>query len=267
MSYDIEIAAHREPTLARIQQWAAENGLSVVEEASPRSLVIERVGKRDNDHVCTLNGPHAAQPDDFTEELAAACLAPRWWLQVSVPYSVAKVNFKRARSLARYLAEHNDSAAFDPQEEALIWPRGRPKRVPPSAGEERINRIRLQWFLPPERWEAAPEILTRVLGRRCPEALPTRYGQWEPLQHRFDPRHPEEFHRFVLEAEGGDAFWLAKRPSFGGSCFGPQAQKWSKPHEGAIPHRTFRGRLRRTRHRDRGAMARDDSRTLPDGSG
>ena len=49
MSYDLEIATHREPSLEQVQQWVAENGLSVVEEESPRALLIERVGEREND--------------------------------------------------------------------------------------------------------------------------------------------------------------------------------------------------------------------------
>ena len=63
---------------------------------------------------------------------------------------------------------------------------------------------------------AAPETLLRLLRRRCPEAMPTRYGCWEPPPHRYDPAVPEEFARFA--AEHDDAFWYARRPSFGGSA-------------------------------------------------
>jgi hypothetical protein len=150
-------------------------------------------------------------------------------MQISVPYSTPKVNVTRARSLARHIAEQNDGAAFDPQEEGLVWPRGRPERVPKRA-DEITSRVGLEWFLPVERWVGAPQVLVELLARRCPEALPTRYGEFEPPQHRFDPACPSDFVEFLLHRED-DGFWFAKRPSFGGSWFAPPAEKWARPDE------------------------------------
>ena len=58
----------------------------------------------------------------------------------------------------------------------------------------------------------------RTIARRCPEALPTRYGDFEPLQERYDPAQPEAF---IDLARGDRAFWFSSRPSFGGHAFGP----------------------------------------------
>ena len=231
MSYDLTIATSEEPSRQQIEAWAAEKGLVVNMEDGASSLIIEKSTGRGDRFVCNVDGPHSAEPDDFADEVAAACLAPRWMMQVSVPYSSAKVNFSHARSLARFLAEQNQGAAYDPQEDALIWPRGSGKRVPARTESEVTSSISLEWFLPPSRWDSAPERMLRAVRRLCPEALPTRYGQWEPLQHRFDPKRPDEFVRFVLETEDGDAFWFASRPSFGGSCFAPHAEKYAQPDE------------------------------------
>jgi hypothetical protein len=226
MSYDLEIGTHRQPHRAQVEAWAAEQGLGVDGSAEPGALTIERAGKRGHDHVCTVDGPYPAEPEDFAEEIAAACLAPKWMVQISVPYSSPQVNFSRARSLARHIAEQNEGAAFDPQEDRLLWPRGRPKRVPKVA-DEVTSRIGLEWFLPPDRWPDAAQMLIGIVARRCPEALPTRFGQYEPLPHRFDLDKANEFVRFLLDNDDGDAFWHARSPSFGGSCFAPHAEKWA----------------------------------------
>jgi len=231
MSYDLEIGTHREPTRRHVEEWAAGKDLTVEAEGDDRSLVVSSASGRGDGYLFALGGPFAAEPDDFADEVAAACLAPRWMMTMEVPYSVPKRAIGLARSLARHLAETNEGAAFDPQEDSLVWPRGKRTRVAPRRTEEGTSRVRLQWCLPADRWAQAPEILLRLVGRRCPEALPRRYGRWEPLQHRFDTDDPEAFVRFVLDGEDGDGFWFAARPSFGGSWSAPHADQHVKPED------------------------------------
>jgi hypothetical protein len=231
VSYDLTIATHLKPAKEQIEAWAASKEFVVIAEATD-SLTVEKASGKGERFVCQVDGPHAAEPDDFDDELAAACLAPRWMMQISVPYSVPKVNIRHARSLARVLAGQNQGAAFDPQEDGLIWPRGSPKRVPARPKEERTKVITLEWFFSPTAWQRAPERWLHAVQRLCPEAVPTRYGPWEPLQHRFDPNNPDEFVRFMLDNELGDAFWFSSRPSFGGSYFAPHADKYARPEDG-----------------------------------
>ena len=105
-------------------------------------------------------------------------------------------------------------AAYDPQEDAVFYPRGRPKRVP-AGKPEKTSIVRLEWYVPAERWAAAPAELIATLARRCPEALPTRYGDIEPLQQRYDPEQPDAFAAFIGERDVW-TFWFSSRPSFGG---------------------------------------------------
>ena len=69
-----------------------------------------------------------------------------------------------------------------------------------------------------ERWADAPAALLSVMTRRCPEALPTRYGVFEPPQGRYDPAAPEAF---TALARDDSAFWFSARPFFGGHTFPP----------------------------------------------
>lgn len=178
MSYDVEVATHAQPGAIE-----APDGV-------------------------TVDGPVAAEADDLVEAFAAAVLAPRWLTRVSA------TKREPARKLARLLAEQHEGAAYDPQEDTVIYPRGRPKRVA-ARKAEKTSIVRLEWYVPAERWPAAPAALARTLARRCPEALPKRYGDFEPLQESY------EAHTFAAFAREHDTFWLSSRPSFGGHAFGP----------------------------------------------
>ena len=159
----------------------------------------------------TIDGPFAVEPDDLAEPLAAAVLAPRWLTTVSAG------NADAARKAARRLAKLHEGAAYDPQADAVFYPRGKPKRVP-AAKPEKTSIVRLEWYLSAERWPAAPAELVATLARRCPETLPTRYGDFEPLRERYDPEQPDAFFDF---ARADSTFWFSSRPSFGGHAIPP----------------------------------------------
>ena len=187
MSYDVEVATHERPVVG---------GLDGV----------------------TVDGPVAAEPDDLAEALAAAVLAPRWLTTLSVPYDASATRREQLRTLGRRVAKEAGGAAFDPQADEVIWPRGRPKRVP-AGKAERTSIVSLEWYVDAERWADAPAALLGVITRRCPEALPTRYGVFEPPQGRYDPAAPEAF---TALARDDSAFWFASRPFFGGHTFPPE---------------------------------------------
>src|SRR5438034_656508 len=78
MSYDLTIAAHRKPTPDVIEAWASEQGFEVIAAADGHSFTIQQPGRRDTGYICEVWGPDPAEPEDFDEELAAACLSPNW---------------------------------------------------------------------------------------------------------------------------------------------------------------------------------------------
>ncbi|GIF70052.1 hypothetical protein Ais01nite_80870 [Asanoa ishikariensis] len=215
MSYDITIAAHRALTVDLVEAWAAERSCSVRREPD-HLVVVPPSGKA----PIEVWGPDPAEADDFEEALAAACLAPRWMVEVTTTATAPKATIAMLRNLARHLAEHTDGAAFDTRQDGLIWPRGVRKSTV-AAGERQTSMLTLDWFVAPSRWARAAGELVDLLARLCPEALPTRYGEWEPPPHRFDR---EPFTRAVLDTE---LLWRATRPCFGGSAH--------PPHDGGRP--------------------------------
>jgi hypothetical protein len=145
----------------------------------------------------TVDGPFEVEPADLAEPLAAAVLAPRWLLQVSGDRDAA-------RRAGRALAEAHRGAAYDRQEDAVFFPRGRAKRV--AAGKaEKTSIVCLRWT------GGDPGALLDVLRRHAPEGLPRRYGDVEPPQH-------EDLAGFAAFAREHDTLWYASRPFFGGSA-------------------------------------------------
>jgi hypothetical protein len=224
VSYDLEIATREPPEVAQIEAWAGEKGLVVVPEGDA-SLVVENPSARGEQYLFLVELAVPAEAEDFSEETAGACLAPKWMTEVQVPYSVPKKAIELGRSLARHLAESYEGAAFDRQDDRLLHPRGKPHRVGARQSEENTELVKVEWFLPRERWAEAPATLLHLLRRRCPEALPRRYGRFEPPQGRFDLQDPSPFIRFVLDEEEGDGFWFSGRPSFGGFWRAPHADR------------------------------------------
>ncbi len=160
MSWDLRIAVHDRPTADALEAARSE--------------------------LCTVDGPHHVEIDDLPEVLAAAVLAPRFLVEMSTPAAATEAARKRALKQARALAERFQGAVYDPQEDAVLWPRRSAKRWAAPAGEERIRVVDLDWYLPgrPDR-ELAGRLLA-LLRATCPEALPRRYGDYEPLQHRLE---------------------------------------------------------------------------------
>jgi hypothetical protein len=154
----------------------------------------------------TVDGPFAVEPADLPAALTAAVLAPRWLLQVSAP------DRESARKLGRALAAEHGGAAYDPQEDAVFWPRGTPKRVP-AGKAEKTSILRLKWTV--AEWDGAPAALIDALARHAREGLPRRYGDFEPFEHDFEPA------AFAAFAREHETFWFASRPFFGGHAFPP----------------------------------------------
>lgn len=209
MSYDLRIATSRRPDLAG----AARPGAA----------------------RWSTDGPHAIDPDDLDEPLAAAVLAPRWLVEISVPAGAPKKEAREATAAAREIAERFEGAIYDPQVGAVVWPRGKQARFQAPAAEQRIRLVQLEWFLPVAAGETpgAARALLATLRRRLAEAMPRRFGPFEPLEGRLDRDGDEAFAgawaRAAAVEHGETLFWKAASPCFGGAASFPDRRERFRP--------------------------------------
>src|SRR5687767_10545360 len=95
----------------------------------------------------TVDGPHAVEIEDLPEVLASAVLAPRFLVEISLPAAATEKDRSAAIRLARALAERFGGAVYDPQADALAWPKGRKRAYIASVAEERIRVVELSWYV------------------------------------------------------------------------------------------------------------------------
>jgi hypothetical protein len=192
------------------------------------NVLVLRRKRDDRIPILTVDGPFRVESDDLADPVVDAVVAPRWVVQLSIPAGRTKGDEKLALRLARHFAEAFGGGVYDPQQDAVVWPRRR-RQYRPAAAEERIRLVNVEWFVPPSRAQALPEKWLELAGSLLKEALPRRYGTFEPLQHRIDESGLEGFSTFWREQGespyGGDFFWTATPPCFGGSAFFPDPRE------------------------------------------
>ena len=182
----------------------------------------------------TIDGPFRVEPDDLEDEIIARTLHPQWLMQVSIPAGATKLDLKVALELSRFIADGCQGSVYDPQEGKVVWPRGKGKRYVAPSKEERIRLIGFDWFLPTsQRSNTTASIILQILRRTCPEALPTRFGTFEPFQYRLESGDDEPFLRMwnvCRDVEFGDSFyWKSKSPFYGGGVAFPDWRDTFRP--------------------------------------
>ena len=189
---------------------------------------------RNQQHPCfTIDGPFHVELDDLDEQVTAAVLDARWLTQISLPAAASGADLKLALQLAKSIAETCHGAVYDPQVDQVVWPRKSYRRFIAPKQQERIRLIGLDWYLPMSRSSSdTAKLLLRVLRKTCPEAVPTRFGTFEPLQHRLgsDDESFVNVWKEVGSVTYGDMFfWKSKSPSYGGSASFPDQRDRFRP--------------------------------------
>jgi len=236
MSFDLEIVTSQKPETSQLAEFFLWHKSFAVEGklgGEAGNVLISKKSKGHDHHCFTIDGPFRIEPEDVSDEVIAHVLDPQWLTQISLPASAFEADRKIAIELARHMANANRGSVYDPQSGKVVWPKQSHRRYVTATKEERIRLVGLDWYLPVSRGSSrTATALLGVLRKVCPEALPVRFGTFEPLQHRFDSDDEpfQEMWKEVSEVEYGDSFfWSAKRPCFGGSIFFPDKRDKFRP--------------------------------------
>jgi hypothetical protein len=187
MSFDLEVVTTRKLDASHLRAFfSSREGFQVTGTLGEgANVLVTRQTAAKTHSSFTVDGPFQVELDDLEDEVIARTLDARWSVQISVPAGAAKADVKGALELARFIADSCQGSVYDPQEGKIVWPRGKAARYVTPSKEERIRLVGLDWFLPTsQRSSATATTLLQVLRRTCPESFPTRFGTFEPLQHR-----------------------------------------------------------------------------------
>jgi len=224
LSYDLDIATRVKPEQVHLEVFAALHKGLALEGRLGDDLTNVTVHKRAlfsrKPLVEVYTPTQAHEPEDFDEDLAKLVPPPCWLTQIAIPGFV-KEGIELGIELAEHIADKCDGAVFDPQAGTVIWPKEKGSPTAPPSEKARIREVELEWYIASSRSgvEAARALLM-ALRKHCPEAVPIRFGEYEPLQGRMESRSDEPFFK-AWEKAGRDTlgmlFFKAKNPCFGGT--------------------------------------------------
>jgi len=161
-----------------------------------------------------LDGPHEVEPEDIPEEVSSCLPGLSYLVRLHLePGSAPKTARQLVIRTARKIAREANGVLFDQQTDAIETPRGVKRFVAPPPASKKHLPVSLGWhFLDTELFRRKGfEKLLSVMTQLFPEALPRRYGHWEPPQHKLKVEGISHFTEFT-EAAGFNIVWYPYKP-------------------------------------------------------
>lgn len=212
MSYDLsvfgEVALSRNEMMALVLEIP---GLHVEPAEGEQGLTVVRGARAA--YCFTVDGPFGAELEDVPEDMVASVLGVSAGYQVLVEGS-ADQSIPVAIRFAKKLAVAANGAMFD-QQTGKVWAKAGARVAARPERNERIDVIDIDWFFE----MGTPHLAERYLAaarRHLPEALPRRFGEFEPLQSKLDEAGDSGFVE-AIDQSTGMLFWKAKFPVLTGS--------------------------------------------------
>ena len=168
-------------------------------------------------------GPlHRVDPDDVPGDVQAALPGVQHMTELNLePIAAPSSAYALLHRTAKALASVSHGVVLDLQTETLATPAG-VRRFAPTARNRVIDALELSWFSVSDvvRSREWLEQFIGYLERRLPEALPVRYGPYEPPSHRLRETGRAHLVDFLAEehldgSKPGSIVWCPQRPVLG----------------------------------------------------
>ena len=161
-----------------------------------------------------VTGSARVFPEDVPDEIFRALpgISYLTYLHLS-PFSAATAAREKQQRVASHLARLRHGLILDPQTAALTTARGVKRYVPIRPTEDRASVVQLSWwFMDGPLPQGAVSGFLDVFFSVLPEAVPRRYGLWEPPQHVLAETGREGFEQFLVQNLRAGIVWYPNRP-------------------------------------------------------
>ena len=184
-------------------------------------MTVLRGAKRN--YCFTVDGPWCVEPEDVPSEVTAALLEATKLYNIMVEGS-RDSDIAYAVRFARRLAEQVGGAVLD-QQIGTVWSKGASRTVEKPLRDSRVRVVTVDWYALRSDLDAnvGHEYVIRC-HRYLPEALPRRFGEFEPFQHKLAEVGEEGFARAWREAESL-LFFSASAPCIAGALWAGPSEK------------------------------------------
>ncbi|MFB9688832.1 hypothetical protein [Amycolatopsis plumensis] len=213
MSYDLQVYAPDQLDVGALRNLVSGiPGLEIDGVDDRRSLTVVRGVRRR--YSFTIDGPERIAAEDVPAEVTGMVLGARHLYSVVVEGS-AESEIPHALRFAKQLTVALDGAMLDVQT-GRMWSRSRSRAIARPSRKTRVATVDLVWCCLREQVPAdAPELVIAAAERHLPEALPRRFGEYEPLQGKYSETGREGFSQ-AWRAATSPLFFSGSGPCIGG---------------------------------------------------
>lgn len=153
------------------------------------------------------------EPEDVPEEVAALLPGIGWLTELNLEGDAPKAAMALARKSAKEIAKAAHGVVEDPQEDAILTPAGVKRFVRPKR-DKKFSVLNFSWWFMTDvlaKREGRDAFLD-LLGKGLPEALPKRYGTYEPPEYKLETEGRKHLEKFLGTNLTDLIVWYPQRP-------------------------------------------------------
>ncbi|MGN6366822.1 MAG: hypothetical protein ACTHN5_00895 [Phycisphaerae bacterium] len=183
-----------------------------------------------------INASDVVLPEDVPEEVAGLLPGIGYLTELNLEGDAPEKAEALLMSTAKEIAKGAHGVIEDPQEDEVITPAGVKRFVPAKKGANFSVLNFSWWFLSDSLGtDAGREAFVGLLEKLLPEALPKRYGLWEPPQHHYEKTGRAHLLKFMAEHLAEMMVWYPQRPV--ATCSVRHAEPLGASFQGFRTHR------------------------------
>ncbi len=163
-----------------------------------------------------INASDRVLSEDVENEIAALLPGIEYLTELNLEGDATNAAKKLLFSTARRIAKQTHGVVADPQTDGISTPAGVKRFVAPKA-EKHFSILNLSWWFLTDVMhpKAGRMSFLGLLEKWVPEALPKRYGEYEPPQHLFANTGKAHLEQFMAKHFDSVMVWYPNRPVTG----------------------------------------------------
>jgi hypothetical protein len=161
----------------------------------------------------SLEGSTPVAPEDVPEEVAGLLPGIGWLTELHLEGDAPDKAMALARKSAKEIAKAAHGVVEDPQEDAILTPTGVKRYVPPKK-EKKFSVLSFSWWFMTDvlTKQEGREAFLNLLEKYLPEALPKRYGTYEPPEYKLEEKGKNHLEEFLGKYLDDMIVWYPRRP-------------------------------------------------------
>lgn len=163
-------------------------------------------------HQIVVSDETHIEDEDIPQSVGRELPGIKYLIECSIePTTSNDKIIKELLKLSRVIAKNGVGVIENPQTDEIILPSG-VKRVQPIEKTERFSLIELSWWFNHNNLSKQDNInlLLRTIEKNIPEALPRRYGLYEPPKEKFTTL--DSFSNYLVENANESVVWYPTKP-------------------------------------------------------